>query len=229
VTPDPDELLEEQVAYYRARAPEYDHWWVRQGQFDYGPEFNEAWQEEVAQLQAVLAAFRPEGDVLELAAGTGNWTRELAGYADKVTAVDVSPETLAINLEKVAGTPADVEYVVADVFDWRPDRRYDVVFFSFWLSHVPAGRFDEFWGLVDEALAPEGRVFLIDNAVPRTARDHPGVSERTLADGREYRIVKVYYEPEELEAKLAAIGWDVRAATTGPAFIYAEGRRARRT
>jgi len=224
---DPDELLAEQVAYYRARAPEYDHWWVRQGQFDYGVEFNEAWREEVDALQAELAAFRPEGDVLELAAGTGNWTRELARYADRVTAVDVSPETLAINLGKVEGMPADVEYVVADAFEWRPDRRYDVVFFSFWLSHVPPSRFDTFWSLVDQALAPDGRVFLIDNAVPRSDPDHSGISERTLADGREFRIVKVFYEPRELEARLAGIGWDVHAATTGPAFLYAHGRRAR--
>jgi hypothetical protein len=29
---------------------------------------------------------------------------------------------------------------------WRPDRRYDVVFFGFWLSHVPLERFAAFWG-----------------------------------------------------------------------------------
>ena len=227
VEPDPQELLDEQVAYYRARASEYDHWWVRQGQFDYGPEFNEAWRDEVGRLEAELEAFRPEGDVLELAAGTGNWTRELARHANRVTAMDVSLETLEINREKVAGAgaPADVEYVVADVFDWRPDRRYDVVFISFWLSHVPAARFNTFWSLVDDALAPDGRVFLIDNAVPRSPHDRSGVSDRTLADGRRFRIVKVFHEPDELEVRLATIGWDIHAATTGPAFLYAHGKR----
>jgi hypothetical protein len=29
-----------------------------------------------------------------------------------------------------------------------PDRRYDVVFFGFWLSHVPLERFDAFWSMV---------------------------------------------------------------------------------
>src|SRR6266511_3494592 len=28
-------------------------------------------------------------------------------------------------------------FIRADIFEWVPDRRYDVVFFGFWLSHVP--------------------------------------------------------------------------------------------
>jgi hypothetical protein len=28
------ELIEEQIAYYRARADEYDQWWLRLGRYD---------------------------------------------------------------------------------------------------------------------------------------------------------------------------------------------------
>jgi SAM-dependent methyltransferase len=42
-----------------------------------------------------LDAFRPGGDVLELAAGTGWWTARLAPHARSVTAVDAAPEALA--------------------------------------------------------------------------------------------------------------------------------------
>jgi ubiquinone/menaquinone biosynthesis C-methylase UbiE len=73
------------------------------------------------------------GGVLELAGGTGWWTARLASTAAQLTVIDASPEVLAINRQRVA---TDVTYVVADVFEWRPDRAYDVVFFSFWLSHV---------------------------------------------------------------------------------------------
>ena len=31
-------LLDEQIAYYRARAQEYDEWFLRQGCYDRGPE-----------------------------------------------------------------------------------------------------------------------------------------------------------------------------------------------
>ena len=27
----PEDLIDEQVDYYRARAPEYDQWWLREG------------------------------------------------------------------------------------------------------------------------------------------------------------------------------------------------------
>src|SRR5688500_14946862 len=117
MTDDLESLLDEQSTYYRDRAPEYDDWWHRRGMYDGGEEFNRNWQAEIDQLRAILDRFRPAGDVLELAAGTGGWTTELARYADRITAVDQSPEALAINREKLAAAPgAEVTFVEADVF-----------------------------------------------------------------------------------------------------------------
>jgi ubiquinone/menaquinone biosynthesis C-methylase UbiE len=126
--PDPELLLDEQLAYYRAMAPEYDE--AAQG------DPNEIDRPE---LESVLAQFGPTGDVLELAGGTGQWTASLAGYATRLTVLDASEETLAINRAKSAAAARPVDYVLADIFEWQPARRYDVVFFSFWLSHVPTG------------------------------------------------------------------------------------------
>jgi ubiquinone/menaquinone biosynthesis C-methylase UbiE len=83
-----DELLHEQIAYYRARASEYDEWFLRTGRYDRGEEQNSRWFAEVAEVAAALDAFRPAGRVLELAAGTGLWTERLARYADHITALD---------------------------------------------------------------------------------------------------------------------------------------------
>jgi len=101
---DPDSLLGEQVAYYRAVAPEYDEAAQR-----------DVTQIDRAELEHALARFDPAGDVLELAGGTGNWTLELARYASRLTVLDAAAETLAINWVKAAHTPP-VEYVVADMF-----------------------------------------------------------------------------------------------------------------
>ncbi len=43
-----------------------------------------------------------------------------------------------------------------------PGTRFDVVFFSAWLSHVPASRFGQFWQLAGRLLAGNGRVLFID-------------------------------------------------------------------
>lgn len=230
--PDPNALLAEQVAYYRAVAPEYDAFAQR-----------DATHIDRAELEQALALFDPAGDVLEVAGGTGYWTVELARYAGRLTVVDASAETLAINGAKLACTAIPVEYLIADALAWRPERRNDVVFFSFWLSHVPPARFDGFWQLVDHALQPGGRVFFIDNARPALddgpsyhpgwplddgVRDDPeyGVSFRRLSDGRQYNIVKVYWDPNVLQQRLATLGFDISVRETGHRLcIYGHGAR----
>ena len=223
-----DDLLEQQKAYYRARAAEYDEWWERRGQHDRGPTFLSWWEEEKSVLYEALLAFSAHGHVLELAAGTGNFTRSLVGVADSVTAVDASEETLAIGAAKVAAVPGacPLEVVVADVFEWRPPRRYDVVFFSFWLSHVPADRFDEFWSLVADALGPGGRVFFVDNALGSDERPIADTTVRQLNDGSSFRIVKRYWEPADLVADLAELGWDAEVQTT-PGRMFITGSAVR--
>jgi SAM-dependent methyltransferase len=221
LVPAADDLLGEQIAYYRDRAPEYDDWWFKRGRFRRPAEARRRWAAEVGQLEAAVEAFDPRGDVLELAAGTGLWTRRLVRTATKVTAVDASPEVLERNRRRVAGRGAPVEHVLADVFEWEPRQRYDVVFFSFWISHVPPGRFEAFWDRVDRALAPSGRVHLIDNAPPTDGYDGDGVvTRRELADGRRYDIVKVYWTPEDLTARLAPLGWRADLRFTGQFFLH---------
>lgn len=225
-----DEILSEQIEYYRARAPEYDEWWSRGGNFDSGEEWNGRWFDEVAEIERALSAFEPFGDVLELACGTGWWTERLVRRASSVTAIDASDETIAIARTRAPST----RFVRADIFGWEPDRRYDFVFFSFWISHVPADRFAAFWDLVDRALVADGRVFLIDNHhrhVPGLGSflerdDRPdGIVTRSLKDGRQFRAVKIYYDAPDLTARLRDLGWDVPVTTTEHYFYYGGGKR----
>jgi SAM-dependent methyltransferase len=224
--------LQEQIEYYRARAPEYDDWFFRRGRYDRGPQANADWFAEVALLREALDAFRPAGDVLELACGTGLWTERLLPHARSLTAVDAAPEVLEINRARVGA--GRVEYIRADLFGWRPERTFDVVFFGFWLSHVPADRFDAFWRIVAHALKPGGRVFFCDSKYEpaSTARDHrlEGESDdsvlRRLGDGREYRVVKIFYKPPELRERLRTLGWTADVRETPRFFLYGQAARA---
>ena len=222
-----DALLAEQIDYYRARAAEYDDWWFRRGRYDRGAEWNARWFAEVAEVEAALDRFDAGGDVLELACGTGLWTRHLARSAARVTAVDTSPEVMELNGARVGD--ASVEYVRADIFGLELPGRYDVCFFGFWLSHVPDGRFAEFWECVGRALRPGGRVFFVDSGIDRSDRSHTRdrsheTEVRQLADGREFRIVKRYHEPRELERRLAELGFRFAISTTAHgSMIYGTG------
>jgi len=226
-----DVTLSEQKAYYRARASEYDEWFFRRGRYDRGHEVNERWFIEADEVRQALDVLKPAGRVLELACGTGLWTKQLIRHADHVTAVDAAEEMIAINTLRLQSPK--VRYIEADIFDWRPEEKYDAVFFGFWLSHVPSERFDAFWETVASALVPGGRVFFVDSRYDSssTAKDHclDGVESTTatrrLNDGREFRIVKVFHQPGSLSERLAALGWDFDVRETRSFFIYGQGRR----
>jgi SAM-dependent methyltransferase len=211
---DTEQLLTEQVGYYRAVAPEYESGTLPFGGAD--------------ELAAALDAFAPTGSVLELACGPGRWTGQLLRHAADVTAVDASPEMLRIASARLGSER--VRFVQADIFDWRPDRRHDVVFFGFWISHVPLERFAPFWSLVADCLEPGGRVFFVDDAYRTPDELIEGESSSTilrrLTDGSAHRIVKVPHRPDELEERLARLGWRVRVrpTTTGPFYWGAGGR-----
>jgi SAM-dependent methyltransferase len=230
-----DALLGEQAAYYRARAPEYDEWWQRSGRYDRGPEATARWRTEVAQVETELSAAALTGEVAELACGTGWWTERLARTAHHLTCVDASPETIDINRQRLraAGLPLP-RYEVADLFEWKPVARFDALFFSFWLSHVPADRLASFWSSVAAALRPGGRVFFIDSLpdLTSTANNHQmpdleGIQERRLNDGRTFKIVKLFRQPAELTSELQALGWKTTIGQTPSYFVFGQAERER--
>ena len=224
-----DKFLQEQIEYYRARANEYDEWFFRQSRYDRGPELNQRWFSEIENLRKAVDKFNPSGDILELACGTGIWTEYLLRFKGQITAVDAAPEVIAVNRERTKS--ANVKYLQADLFNWQPDKKYDVVFFAFWLSHVPPERFDSFWQVVAGALKPGGRVFFIDSRFEQTstAKNHTlekpddTVVTRKLNDGQEFDIVKVFYQPAELENKLRKTGWNIMVEQTSHYFLFGSG------
>jgi len=227
---DRDALVAEQIAYYHARAREYDDTlrqlerYVSLGGSVAGRSGDEEGK-EVAILLNALEEMRPFDSVLELACGTGWWTQWLAENARHVTAVDAAEEMLALNRRRV--NAANVQYILADVFSWKPDRQFDLVFFAFWMSHVPQDRFAAFWQLVGDSLKAKGRVFFIDELDAEQARgletrvDDDAVL-RELEDGRQFRAVKVFYQPSALEATLRTLGWNIDVRASGRRFFWGQ-------
>jgi SAM-dependent methyltransferase len=219
--PDPEleALLAEQQRYYRARAPTYS----KEALAPLG-------SEQAADLRHDLAAacdahFR--GDVLELACGPGTWTTMLARCAASVTAVDGAPEMLELAAASQPG--ANVRFEQVDLFSWRPGRRYDAVFFGFFLSHVPDERFASFWALVGDALVPGGHVVFVDDGYRAPEELVYGAESSVIMRRREgadgYRVVKVPHTSCELQVRLAELGWSFAMRDHGP-FFWGLGQRA---
>lgn len=222
-------VTDEQLEYYRARAYEYDQWWLREGRYDRGRDVNRRWLAEADQIATALSTFQPSGSVLELACGTGIWSEKLLPRSSSLTLVDGSDEMLSLARRRLQSS--EVRYIKANLFEWRPRDRFDLVFFSFWLSHVPPERFVDFWRLVRDCLAPGGSVFFVDSLHDETsiAIDHqlPDIDaitqRRRLNDGREFEICKVYYRAAELQERLGDLGWDIRVSSTERYFFYGHG------
>jgi 2-polyprenyl-3-methyl-5-hydroxy-6-metoxy-1,4-benzoquinol methylase len=151
-------------------------------------------------------------------------------HAAEVTAVDASPEMLAIAAARVGRER--VSFIQADLFTWKPDRRYDVVFMGFWLSHVPAERLESFWSFVADCLKPGGRVFFADDAyrTPDELVEGPSSStiRRRIPDGTAYRLVKVPHQPADLERQLRHLGWDIKVTATAGPFYWGAGSLGKR-
>jgi SAM-dependent methyltransferase len=204
-------LVAEQIAHYRARAPDYDDAYL-----------GKDWDRCIQELPIT-------GDVLELACGSGHWTPLLAARARSVTALDAAPEMLALARQRARGLP--VEFVQADVFAWQPPRRFGTVFFAFWLTHVPPARFAGFWSMVAMALAPGGRACFVDDSDQARAGERVVADQATpavwrrLGDGSEHRVVKVFYRPGELAARLAELGWSAEVREAGTPLLVGTARR----
>ncbi len=224
VKPPPTGEAADLVAYYEARAPEYDDWYLRRGRYSHGPVHDAAWNTELDTAGRWLDGLPIRGQIVELAAGTGWWSPLLAEKGE-LSLYDAAAAPLELARERLVAHGLRAHLHVRDAWA-APDRHVDALFAGFWLSHVPRGRLDEFLALARSWLRPGGSLALIDSLpdAQSGADDHPArngdSSLRRLADGREFRIVKVYYQPAELRAALLRSGFaSAEVTTTGRFFL----------
>lgn len=207
-----DEALK---AYYAARAPEYDEFYVGAR-----PPLEAAvFQSDLDAATLWLDSLPVHGEIVELAAGTGWWSPLLAQKGE-LWLYDVSDEVLSRARDRLLAHGLRAHIHIRDAWA-EPDRQVDAVFCGAWLSHVRRARLPEFLAIVQRWLKPGGLFAFIDEkAQPGFAPTVDERQERRLNDGREFTIVKVFHEPEELASALSAAGFsDVEVKTTSRFFL----------
>ncbi len=183
--------------YYRARAAEYEQIYYRKV-----PERRQEIADEVMRLEKLVTGKR----VLDLACGTGYWTQVMSQTAKQILAVDLSGEMLAEARQKRMACP--VEFVESDMFGYTyPAKAFDVVSVGFWFSHQARQEYDKFFELVTAPLTDDGTIWMIDNNPPAEGAnfESSGTDEfgnnykrRQLVDGRQFVILKSYFERQQL-------------------------------
>lgn len=186
-------------AYYGRRAPHYERIY----------ELPER-QEELAQLKRELPELLAGRDLLEVACGTGYWTRVVATTARSILATDVSEEVLAIAQSKDYGD-CRVRFALADAYDLSStEGPFAGALVAFWWSHMLRERANEFLRGLCTRLRPGARIVILDNAfaagssTPVSRIDENGnqYQQRTLEDGSTFEVLKNFPDREELEAAL---------------------------
>jgi SAM-dependent methyltransferase len=192
--------------YYADRAAEYDEVYRK-------PER----QADLARLKELLPPLVAGKRVLEVAAGTGYWTQVLATTAAEIIATDVNAETIAIAAQRDYG-PAPVALRTADAYqlDTVPGE-FDLVFCGFWWSHIARADISRFLAGVRARTGPGTVLVLVDNQyvpgnsipVSRTGPDGDTYQHRSLADGRQYEVLKNFPSREQLAADLEPTATDL--------------------
>jgi ubiquinone/menaquinone biosynthesis C-methylase UbiE len=215
-------ILHEQITYYRKMAQEYDE---VTGQ-------TEGLQPAFARARDLLQQLAPVEQILELACGTGIWTRVLLPLARELTAIDASPEMLELAQQKVG--KGVVQFQQADLFQWQTRQQYDLVFFANWLSHVPPQRLDAFLGTVARAVGPGGSLAIVDQYAPmqedreiivQDAEEGAIYAKRSLLNGQTFLIVKAFYDLQIIENLLDALDFTVTVHKLDDIFFFLQARR----
>ncbi len=214
-----EDVLSQQLAYYRARAQEYDESVQQRGRFSAPgmPDVDREWHHVASTLQALPRV----QTALELACGTGLWTKILLTISDSLVAVDGAQEMLDVNQAKLGSSR--VTYRLSDLFNWKATEDYDLVFFAFWISHVPEDLLIDHFVEVAKSVKPGGRLFILDEPQGGKQLSGPtdkGEQTRTLYSGDTYRIVKVYLDPDAVAAKLKPLGFKDIHVWHGDYYFY---------
>jgi SAM-dependent methyltransferase len=201
--------LEAMREYYRDRAPYHDRYMSWSGQEDM-----ERLMEPV--VRVVEAAVR-DGNVLEVACGTGNWTQVISSRARSVVATDLIGDYLDLARTKPYGRD-NVTFIEADAYQLGDlEGPFDAaVAVDFW-SHVPRSMGDAFLSALSSVLRPGSPVVLVDMLRSDAFQlsfhgydaDGNEIHLRTLPNGRSYRVVKNFPEEEELRGRLEPWADDV--------------------
>jgi ubiquinone/menaquinone biosynthesis C-methylase UbiE len=208
------------VEYYRERAEEYDEIYEWRDPHR---------QEEQLLLREAIKESLEGRRVLEVACGTGYWTRILSQTAESIMATDLGQEVMELANEKKYACP--VRFRKEDAYNLSfSNGSYDGGFSFSWFSHIPRKRVDSFLTGFHRVLKAGSRVFMADNAyIPgvggkliKLASSEDTYKKRTLKDGREFTIIKNYYSTDELKTifNRHVNGFDLDNIFHGNCFWY---------
>jgi demethylmenaquinone methyltransferase/2-methoxy-6-polyprenyl-1,4-benzoquinol methylase len=186
--------------------PDPDDRLLRRGRYARGPIHDAAWHAELDAAGRWLDGLALEGEIVELAAGTGWWSPLLASKGE-LWAYDATATALDRARDRLVAHGLRAHLHARD--PWQPaDRTVGALFTGFWLGRVPSDRLEGFLGVARRWLSPGGTYAFID----ALADPQSGADERESA-------TVTFHEPAEIEAALFRAGFTSAEVTTTGRFL----------
>ncbi|MFX0142156.1 MAG: methyltransferase domain-containing protein [Candidatus Hodarchaeota archaeon] len=182
--------------YYADRANEYDLTYQR-------PER----QNDLKTIRILLKNLLDGHHVLEVACGTGYWTKIIASVAKSITATDINNEVLQIAKSKLINSKK-VTFIQDDSYSLKKIQGNFTAGFAFsWWSHILISKLKNFLNIFHSRLQPGALVIFVDNSntkgscipISRINSDGNTYQIRKLQDGREYEILKNFPRRETFD------------------------------
>jgi ubiquinone/menaquinone biosynthesis C-methylase UbiE len=185
--------------YYCNRAPEYEQIYYRDN-----PERRQEIDDEVSFLKELCTG----KDVLDIACGTGYWTKHISETAASIVACDISDEMITQAQQKHYHCPVQFIRSNLNQLPFIPNS-FDIVILGFWFSHHPRQDYKTLFNSISNPLKAGCPIWMIENNPPAEGSvnnshhiDNQGnnYKKRLLDNSEEFIILKNYFKKDELTA-----------------------------
>lgn len=199
-------LADKVIEYYAERAHVYDE------TAGYTDEVAEELRGPVKERYRRLFAGH---DVLEIACGSGYWTRVVGEVANSVLAVDINESMIAQARRRCRHLP-QARFQTCDAFSLQGiSGRFTAAFAVWWWSHIPRSEITSFLIALHSKLVPGALVLFTDQLrydCPSRRVDADGnvIESRSLPDGRTFDVVKNFPTSAEVAEALGTTASNVQ-------------------
>jgi ubiquinone/menaquinone biosynthesis C-methylase UbiE len=216
-----DEYWHDMAQYYDERANEYDELYEGKGPAFPDPE---AYKNDVGRICEIAHDFG-RGHLIDIACGTGFWLPYYASNCAEITLVDQSEKMLEVARRRASNNsvPDRCRFIRSNYFDASfSDDCFDSALLGFLVSHLTDTLVQRFFSKLLRILRKDSELLLIDSAWSKERRNHrqkDGIQDRTLNDGKSFKVYKRYFEKSEIVDILSSFGFSIQHCYFGKAFF----------
>ena len=223
-----DDIQQETFSYYNERAPEHDL--VYMGKGPAIRQHADEYTKDVAKIKEMASHFG-SGRAIDIACGTGFWSPYYAPNCNHVTFLDQSVAALSECKKRIAALELSDKprFIQGDLFDVNlPVSSFDCALIGFLLSHLIPELEERLFDRLSKIFKPSAQLMLIDSAWSEKREKHrqrSGIEERSLEDGRKFRVYKKYFEKSGIDRMFGKFHFSINDIYFGSMLFAVIGDR----